>query len=559
MVDFVEASPIFENPFAGTQPVLMSGDGVFPIEIFVGSQRIFGDLIDNLPIDINSQVVVGQLCPMFVEDFYERVHVTPNVLALGNLVSTQIRTFEVWNAFFTSNNNISLTPTGDTTGIILTEPAIPPTLYGALESREYQVEVGLTGPPTIDVIYTWVFDTETRTLELTGQRVIIFAFSPDWSDAVVERYEFLTQIIEADDGSENRYRLRTNPRRSLEYRVLVESDDKRWLELYLWTWKARLFAVPIWTDCARTTALTPIGDFVVDVVTTDFTSFKVGGLAIFVIDQRTTEAVEISSVDPTSLTLIRATLQSWPTGTRIYPALTGRMVEDQSINQPTADITFASIKFDFVDNDAIAAVDSPVGYQGDFVLEKVPNRVSDLSVKYQSKYGLVDFGISVPVVDDRSGYPDVVTGFDFVEETREQIWFWKEWMHSRAGKHSRFYFSSQSKDFFPLKAIASTDVGITVTDYEYRNFYDFALGKRDIAIFSTTGLVFYRRIVSAVSTTPGEEIIGIDSPTGTTIPLAQIKQIAFLHPCRMDADSMEFAWDSTQIAHMSFPTRVLAE
>jgi len=545
MVDFVDVSPIFKNPFEGTQPVLFSGQDAFPIPIFVNSDDFFGDLTDNRPVDVEGSLQVGQVCPGFVEDFYNRVHVTPNVLELGNLVSAQVRTFEVWNAFFASNNNISLIAQGDTSGIILTEPAIPPTLYAALEAKEYSLDIGLTGPPTIDVVYTWLFDTESRTLILTGQRVIIWAFSPDWSDAVVERYEFLTQIIEADDGSENRNRLRTHPRRSLEYRILIDS--------------ARLFAVPIWTDCARTTTLTPIGDFVIDIDTTDFTSFKVGGIAIFFIDQRTTEAVEIASIGATTLVLARATLQAWPIGSRIYPALAGRMVEDQSLTQPTADIDLLSIKFDFVDNEIIPAVDSPTAYRDDFVLEKTPNRVTDLSLLYQSKYGLVDFGIDVPFVDDRSGYPDVVTSFEFVEESREQIWFWKEWMHSRAGKHTRFYFASQSKDFIPLKGIDSTDGSITVQDYEYRNFYNFALGKRDIVIFAHTGEIFYRRITSAVSTTPGEELLGIDAPTGFTITLANLKLISFLHPCRVDADSMEFAWDSTEISHVSFPTRVLAE
>ncbi len=566
MPDLIVPSPIFKNPFEGTQPVLLQGQdvptdpGVLTSEIPIG----FGVLVDNRPVDINSQLVEGGICFMFVGDFYERVHVTPSVIALGNLVSAQIRTFEVWNAFFVSNNNISLTAVGDTTGIILTEPAIPPTLYAALESREYEIDVGLTGPPAIDVVYTWLFDTESRTLELTGNRVIIFAFSPDWSDAVVERYEWLTQIIESDDGTERRNRLRTNPRRSLEYRVLVQTDDKRWLELYMWDWKARLFAVPIWTDCVRTTALTPIGDLVIDVEFTEFTSFKVGGVAIFIIDQRTTEAVEILSISPTSLTLIRPTLQEWPSGTRIYPSLTGRLTEDQPLVQPTADITFASFKFEFVDNEAIDSVDAPTAYQDvngipAFVLEKVPNRVQDLDLTYQSKYGLVDFGIAPAFVDDRQGFPDVVTKFDFAQEGREDIWFWKEWLHARAGRHTAFWISSQSVDFILLETIFNTDVGITVQDYEYRNFYNLAQGKRDIAIFRTDGTVFYRRIVSAVSTTPGEEILGIDAPLGTTIPLEEVKQIAFLHPSRMDADGVEFAWDHTEMVRISFNARVLGK
>lgn len=562
MVDLVDASPIFSNPFAGNQATLSEGQDVFPIPIFVNTEEIFGDLIDNEPVDMRSELVNGQLCPMFVEDFYERVHVTPSVIALGNLVSAQVRTFEVWNAFFTSNNNISLTPVGDTTGVILTEPAIPPTLYAALESREYEISVGLTGPPAIDIVYTWVFDTESVTLELTGNRVIIFAFSPDWSDAVVERYEWATQIIEADDGTERRNRLRTNPRRSLEYRVLVETDDKRWLETYLWDWKARLFSVPIWTDCVFTTADTPIGDLVIDVAFTDNTSFKVDGVAIFIIDQRDVEAVEIASITATSLTLIRPTLKAWPSGTRIYPALTGRLTEDQNLTQPTADIDFASVKFQFVDNEAIPAVDSPTAYKDvsgepTFVLERIPNRAADLSLTYQSKYGLVDFGISPAFVDDRQGFPDVVTKFDFADEGREDIWFWKEWLHARAGKHTPFWISSQSQDFVLLETIFFTDVGITVQDYEYRNFYNLAQGKRDIVIVNKAGERFYRRITSATSTTPGEEIIGIDAPLGVTIPLNEIKIISFLHPSRLDVDGIEIAWNHTEFATVSFAARVL--
>jgi len=562
MVDVVDDSPIFENPFAGNQAVQLSGQDAFPIPIFLADEDIFGDLIDNRPVAANDRLLEGVLCPMFVEDFYERVHVTPAVIALGNLVSAQVRTFEVWNAFFTSNNNISLTPVGDTTGVILTEPAIPPTLYAALESREYLISVGLTGPPAIDIVYTWVFDTESVTLELTGNRVIIFAFSPDWSDDVVERYEWATQIIEADDGTERRNRLRTNPRRSMEYRVLVETDDKRWLETYLWDWKARLFSVPIWTDCVFTTADTPIGDSVIDVAFTDNTSFKVGGVAIFIIDQRDTEAVEIASIDPTSLTLLRPTLKAWPSGTRIYPALVGRLTEDQNLIQPTADIDFASVKFQFVDNEAIPAVDAPIQYQDvngepTFILEKIPNRASDLSLTYQSKYGLVDFGINVPFVDDRQGFPDVVTKFEFADEGREDIWFWKEWLHARAGKHTPFWISSQSQDFVLLETIFSTDVGIVVQDYEYRNFYNFAQGKRDIVIVSKAGQRFYRRITSATSTTPGEEIIGIDAPLGITITLNQIKIISFLHPSRLDVDGIEIAWSHTEFAKIAFAARVL--
>ncbi|WP_290906559.1 hypothetical protein, partial [Aquabacterium sp.] len=53
----------------------------------------------NLPVSQQANPQAGVLAGGFGRlDWYDRIHLIPGVLALGNLVQAQQRTIEVWNA-----------------------------------------------------------------------------------------------------------------------------------------------------------------------------------------------------------------------------------------------------------------------------------------------------------------------------------------------------------------------------------------------------------------------------------------------------------------------------
>ena len=565
MPGVLAGSPIFVSQYLGSNPTTsQASQPAYPVILDEGIIDLHGPKVNNLPIEnVAAGFDVGDICKQFQFDYYYRVYVTPAVIALGNLVSSQFRDFDVWNAHFDPKLNSALTIVGDTTGIILTEPEVPPTVFGALESRNYTLNFATTGPATINVTATWDFPEDFPTLLLTGNRVIIWAFTPDWSESVIEGYEWLTQIIEVEAGSEDRYRLRATPRRNMEYAMLINERTKRWAERYLWNWKGRIFAVPLWMDCTLTTSLASLGTSTINLVTTDYTSFKVGGLAIFVDDFNDTEAVEILNVNPTSIDLVRPTLiKDWPAGSKIYPALSGRMDEQSSLTQPTADISMGGVRFEFVDNESIPAIDAPLAYEDGFIMERQPNRADDLEVSWQSKYDVVDFGIAPVVAEDRIGLPDQVTRFSFAEDTREDIWFWKSWLHARAGKWTKFYMPSWSRDFTLVTDIQFNGNAIEVVDDQYRDFYALNTVKRDIAIYTTDGQVYYRRITAATEKAPagsGVEILTINGELGTSYTVAQVKMISFLHPSRVDTDTIAFDWGSAGMAQLTFNTRTIPQ
>ena len=70
--------------------------------------------------------IVGVKLNSYLQDYYFRVHVRPSRIDLGNLLSSQTRQVEVWNAHLTSKLLASITRER-VEGFVLSEPVATPT------------------------------------------------------------------------------------------------------------------------------------------------------------------------------------------------------------------------------------------------------------------------------------------------------------------------------------------------------------------------------------------------------------------------------------------------
>lgn len=88
-----------------------------PREIFDSSVSVLsGPQTNTQPVDENPTSNAGDYLGGFVDHLYNKIHINPPALDMGNLVSNQLRTVELWNAFFTSVNLSSFVGT-NTEGI----------------------------------------------------------------------------------------------------------------------------------------------------------------------------------------------------------------------------------------------------------------------------------------------------------------------------------------------------------------------------------------------------------------------------------------------------------
>jgi hypothetical protein len=91
------------------------------------------------------------------DDWYDRIHVLPSSIALGNLVSTQTRTVAVWNAWLNTPQMLLALTGISAEGIALSGQEPPVLAFGPLQERQWQISITPSGPVIIDATEQWSF------------------------------------------------------------------------------------------------------------------------------------------------------------------------------------------------------------------------------------------------------------------------------------------------------------------------------------------------------------------------------------------------------------------
>lgn len=511
-----------------------------------------GAKTNNLPISEIVSVFSGNRVRQFEQDWYHHVHLLPAAIALGNLLSTQMRQVEVWNAHFASQTLSAVIGENDG-GISLAAPANPPTTYGMLESRLHNVSVSLDGPPVIEADFTFQFPDEAPTLSISGRRVVVFGLKPNWADGWLERLMWATNVLTARDGTEQRISLRTKPRRSLEFSILVGSADAALLDVLLSAWQSRVYALPIWPDKAVLTAAIAAGSTVIPLTTTNL-EYEADGLLVIGSDSRNTEAAEVLSVASNAVTLKQPLLQSWPAGAFVTPARTARLRVTQAVSRVTDAIATARLVFDIAGTTAITKQDSTTTFNSTPVWLTRPNRVRDVESDYQRLAEVLDFDTGITAVDDHAARPFVRRSFDYLFKNRTEVAAFKAWLAARQGRLTAFWHPTWEASIVPVKKILSNQTVMTVASRGYALYFNPMPGRTEAAFLYKNGSWYFRTISSFGTGTIGdEEVMTINQSFGFDANPEDWIAIYFLEKTRLDADQIEINWQTDSVVEASVP------
>lgn len=500
----------------------------------------------------------------YFDDFYNRILIGQNVISpgyagahfinpvdVGNLLSTQVRPIEVWNAFMSPQLLSGITPANDS-GITLTPetPGLPDT-FGIFESRIFNAAVTTSGSPVIDAHYAFAFPTQTPVLYISGRRVVVFAFKPDWQDGITERLEWLTDVIVSRDGHEQRIALREIPRRFLEYGIVASRNEYGRLDVLLASWQSRVYAIPVWPDQGFLAADALAGDMALSLDTTS-RDYHAGGLAVLIHDADNFESVEIASLTDSSLTLARPLMGSWPARTRIAPAHLARLGSSQEVTIFRNFLAQAPLKWEIMDNANVPAVDSAQNFQGIPFYVMNNNWINNLVVDYERIQERLDWDTGVVTVNDPAGCPFPVRKMKMTG-SRADAWTFRAWLHARQGRLASFY--SPTRDSLELiEPIAAADTSIAVRAHEEALYVDGLTGHTDLALQFADWTWSIRRVVgmssNAVATT-----IAVDAAWGFDARISDIRRVCWLELVRLDADAVEIYWHHENLAEAAIATR----
>lgn len=491
------------------------------------------------PVEANGRSISGQFGRAFMGDYYDRVHVSPSRLDLGNVVSTQSTSVWVWNAHRAPQLLTAIS--GGAEGVELGNQPNPPMSFASLQEREYFVSVTPDGAPVLNTTLDWLFaNGEAPTLRITANRIIAWSFAPDWADGVEEVLEWLTDIMSSETLVEQRRALRIAPRRYLQASMYIQGRERQLLDLALFGWGARVWALPIWPDIQLLQQ--PIGQGVMRIpCATQYLDFHAGGLAMIRGESAFTyEVVEILDVDPNGLDLKRGTQRSWNIGARLYPARPAQLVEQPQLTRLTDTLQSAEVQFLLLDPSDWEAVMPAATYRGRPVLERAPDESEDLTSSYNRLLATLDNAMSRPQVTDLASRALQVQGWRWIDLGRAARAELRSLLYALRGQQVPIWLPTHADDLQVVATVTALSTTLDIAWTGYTRFSQGAPGRRDIRIQLANGSVFYRRITNSTELDENTERLVINAALGELAEPAQFVRISWMSLCRLASDRVEF-------------------
>lgn len=488
---------------------------------------IHGSIVKGYPDTYHSTSINQHMSRTASEEWYNRIHLIPSATELGNLLTAQIVSIEVWNGFFVPRTLSSITENG-TDGIAIEEPAPTPLVFKPLQSHNYTVNIAIVGPPTIDGTYSFNFDVYTVTFSVTGNRVVVFSIVPQAD--FTESLEWRTDIVKTK-ATEQRIALRPLPRQTLSYKYQLTERQFSKIKIIMAEWAQRSFSVPMWMDAEYVGALSsgltsiPIDDSLADYV--------YGGLGLIFQDEDTFEAVELLDIHSGYINIKTPTNNSY-TKAFIMPVLLTRADDGFKFTRTKNGFIEGDVSFTGTSTNDLGFSDKPQ-WKGKDILLDPSIYVSNIGEKIYREVNKLDHLNGIFVLDATRNQAEHSQILSFHTLTREELWSVRRWLHSKKGKQKTFYVLSWNNDLNLVTDLTTASSTLYVDSVKYSVYYR----PMSLAIVKKDGSILLYEVISCVDNNDGTEAVLLSTQVGQDILVSEVEKISFVYHVRADVDRIE--------------------
>lgn len=404
----------------------------------------------------------------------------------------------------------------------------------------------------------WLYDTAAPIpdAELLGgidmrRLKPVFTVLPNWKDGILERVEYLTDVLTSERATEQRRALRSKPRRSIEANFArTRAIQDRLVNFFTGT-GAQPFLVPLWFEQRRlgvtvspatTTLAFPSGDLAQR-------EFREGDTAI-IIDKNPDvfDIIEIGTVDLLNQTIELASgiTQEWGDSARIIPLRLARLIDRPSMSNRTDEVGTTAVRFELLDGDIGG---SSWGFCVP-LLKLEPNWAQSVEHGYERLIFSMDNQIASPYMVDPSDQTLVTLRANYTLRFRDQVRYLRDFINEAKGRAMRFYAPTYTDDVQPVDPLEITG-GVSYFDIQpcglWENTRTRQFSRRTLGFFFNDGSPPFYRVVEGI------EPIGLSGPPYRMaaerlyvdqmmppVDLRNIKRISWMQVVRFDQDGFEF-------------------
>lgn len=509
---------VMEKPSVRTE-----GDNSAPMSVTMGAP----DPIPQFEHELDVVTLTS-----YSADFYHRIHIIPQSINVGNLVSDQFYTIEVWNAYFDAKvlQDIEANGTG---GMVLDGP-VPPTIFGGLQNVFYDLTITTQGPPDIQATFGFVWDNEddNGVLSAVGSRIVAMVYP--FEAPATETLEWKTEVMQSNNGLETRVRLRNAPRQGFAMTYPVPYAEMQRAQNRAFGWLARRWAVPLWSEAQQVQGLLPGAEEIM-VDTTSF-DFRAGSLAYIWVSNTDNGTLDVATVAADRITLARPLERGYERAW-LMPVRLGRVLGGFT-RATTGYNAGLSVEYQFTDNIDLAPGAAPDQFETEDIYFEVALKPADVTEdNIHTRIDTVDFETGRTQSFSPWLQTHIVRPVQFVAEGHAEIWQLRRWLHRRAGRQRPFWQPSFENDMRSVHT-GSVTSGLTVIDDGYKLF---ASNRSHIAVQLEDGTWHARTLSGMTDHEDGTITLAFTSPM-PGFDASQIRLISFVGRKRLDTDRVELQW-----------------
>ena len=365
---------------------------------------------------------------------------------------------------------------------------------------------------------------------------------PDWSSQITERLEWRTDVQQGYDGQEERYALRSVPRRLWSWSMVLDGHARQKFEAEFYASSTATWLVPLWWDVAKAT----LGAGDTTYVRPDDASREIPAESYLVI----ADSVGAIGVGPCSYSdMGDEIIHAWVGGlARAFPA--GRVYAAR----------FAKVRLDTVEDITAGVTRYQVTAEAtaDFGVTPVtveiwplrPNRIEPLSASWNVLQERVDFG-GAWEYDVRRAKPLRGVELSYFYGTRAEVYFLRRALARLAGQYEQATLPTFQADLTVTQPIGGSLVYVEPIGWT-------ASSPNCIMIILRDGTI-YNRTVTSSSIVGGAELLAVTPAFTSVIQVEDIRQVSWSRKSRLASDAVEIVWTTPEVATISLPWQEVAE
>lgn len=512
---------------------------------------VFTTLGARAAVPLPNRDHAGYVFPEWSSNLFGHILVVPSRLALGNVLTNQTRTIEIANLFLTTQQWLDMI-----SGVEgLSFPNLPPELlssatgsfgdsygdsYGIPSFGSFMLEVGISaeGPSTIIGDITLVFNAETVVVPVTGRRVIAFQFQP--LSPVKEELEWKTDVLTAEDGTEQRLALRYGARQIIRYDVMpTDKRSQRRIDALLFDWLDKVFAVPLWFEARLLNAPVNAGALTLP-VQTDSADFRVGELCLVYASAEVFDIVQIATLSASQITLDSEVLNSYGTDATVMPIRTAYAKTVPRAARLNHKHTRYSIEFVTLNNIELPSTAGASTYDSRVLLDDCNHIDSATENSWARDVIVLDAETGRVFQSSHWDRSKLYTSKIWELTTRADVWRVRRLLHHFRGNQRSFWLPTFDNDMQLTQQIGASALTFRV---EATGMTAHVAGRRpfgDVRLVLKNGTAIVRR-VTGVETDGDEEVVSIASTFSTSaIPVANVERIEWCRLVRISDDRATF-------------------